>query len=121
MFNKIQQITITREKNVATNEKYTLRQMGGNFNPLNSTFMQIFLLKKLNSFGVGRSWGGNETILEQVIVVEHDYMLQFLKKIKLYTELVPKTVCWVYTQNYHRYLMKYFLQLEHYIELMAHL
>ena len=32
------------------------------------------------------------SILEQIKVAEQDYMLQLLKKLKLYTKFVPETV-----------------------------
>lgn len=33
------------------------------------------------------------SILEQAKVAQKDYMLQFLMKPKLYTKLIPETVC----------------------------
>ena len=80
----------------------------------------------------------NNTILEQVKVVEWDYvyMLQSFKKKKtMYTKLVPETVHYaIFTSNFiwnDLYLFiiciiylesstKYFLQLEHHIELLNH-
>ena len=34
-----------------------------------------------------------DSILEQAKVTEQDYVFQFLKKLKLYAKLAPKTIC----------------------------
>ena len=38
--------------------------------------------------------------MEQTNVAEHDYMLQFLKKLKLCAELVSETLLWVLTSKF---------------------
>ena len=43
-------------------------------------------------FGVKRPLGAKEATMEQVIVAEQHCMLQFLKKLILYTQLVWETV-----------------------------
>ena len=54
---------------------------------LNVTTNEKYILEKMAM----RPWGANEAIQEQVIVAEKDCMLQFLKKLKSYTKLVPET------------------------------
>ena len=46
----------------------------------------------MNPFGVKRPWGAKVVIMKQLIMAEGDCMLQFLKKIKAFTKLVPEPV-----------------------------
>ena len=43
-------------------------------------------------FVVKRPWGSKAVTKEDVIVAEQNFKLEFLRKLKLYTELVPETV-----------------------------
>ena len=115
------------EEYVFTDEKYFLRKMSLKFG--NSKFKILcnialyFLLKNVNHLELRGQWGHSGTSSKR-------FMLQFLKKLKLYNKLVPETytkysnqnlfviIC-LYYLSFASFIwnqpQKYFLQLEHYI------
>ena len=119
-------------------KKCTLKKLGLKFwNPKINLFRKITFIFLYKIPTLCSSWV-NKAILEQVkaVVQDYDYMVQFFKKQKLCKQNLVQKECiiWILDQNLFEiisiylslvsliwnHLQKYFLQLEHHIELLVH-